>query len=128
MFQKWSSYQIYEKTKVINVFKRTHLDIEGSIKKCLCSSIIFIYALIIASIFVAKGAFDDNNTKNNYNKKYSKIIDKIHHSLFGFLAYIIISYFFLLLRKDFKPETDYGIIQIIKKILLIFFGIIHIMK
>ena len=50
----------------------------------------------------SKGAFDENNTKDNYNKNYSKIIDKINLSLFGFSAYIIISFFLgMLFGGDF---------------------------
>ena len=106
------------------------MDLEGSfnlIFSSLCSLIISIYVLIIASILAAKGAFNDNNTKNNYNKKYSKIIDKINYSFFGFLAYIIISYIFLFIWTNIRPKFDYGITKIMKKILLIFFGIIHIL-
>ena len=57
------------------------------------SIILFIFILIYASLLASKGAFDENNTKDNYNKNYSKIIDKINLSLFGFSAYIIISFF-----------------------------------
>ena len=64
------------------------------ISSCL-AGILFIYALIFASIIASKGAFNENNTKDNYNKNFSKIIDKTNLSLFGFLGYIIISYFII---------------------------------
>jgi hypothetical protein len=75
---------------------------------------------------VAKGAFDEKNTKTNYNKNYSKIIDKINYSLFGFLAYIIISYILIFVWATFDCYTDYGIKKLIKKISIIFLAIIYL--
>ena len=79
IFQKWSSYQYYEKTKVVKIDKPPYMDLEGSfnlIFSSLCSLIISIYVLIIASILAAKGAFNDNNTKNNCS------ISQCHFNLF----------------------------------------------
>ena len=61
------------------------------IRNCLfltATIIFFLFVLIYASVLVSKGAFNENNTKDNYNKNYEKIIDKINVSLFGFLVYI----------------------------------------
>ena len=83
---------------------------------------IFIQVLIFSSILAAKGAFNENNTKDNYNKNYAKVIDKINLSLFGFLAYIIVSYFIIFTWITNRCEF-YSEYKIIKKIVLILLGI-----
>ena len=128
LFQKWSSYQYYKKTTFEDT-RQCHDGLEDACKYCfsgICTFIIFIYILIFASIVVAKGAFDEKNTKTNYNKNYSKIIDKINYSLFGFLAYIIISYILIFVWATFDCYTDYGIKKLIKKISIIFLAIIYL--
>ena len=55
--------------------------------------ILFTFTLIMASVLLAKGAFNENNTKKNYNKNYSKIINIINLSLFGFTIYVIIAFY-----------------------------------
>ena len=128
LFQNWSNYQYCEKTLIFDT--RIIYDYLGetcaSLFAGICSIIFFIYILIFASIVAAKGSFNGNNTKNNYNKNYPKIIDKINYSLFGFLAYILISYIIIFAGFIFDYEIDYGFKKLIKKILLIFFGIIYI--
>ena len=128
LFQNWSNYQYCEKTLIFDT--RISYDYLGetcaSLFAGICSIIFFIYILIFASIVAAKGSFNGNNTKNNYNKNYPKIIDKINYSLFGFLAYILISYIIIFAGFIFGYEIDYGFKKLIKKILLIFFGIIYI--
>ena len=128
LFQKWSSYQYYKKTTFEDT-RHCHDGLEDACKyffSGICTFIIFIYILIFASIVVAKGAFDEKNTKTNYNKNYSKIIDKINYSLFGFLAYIIISYILIFVWATFDCYTDYGIKKLIKKISIIFLAIIYL--
>ena len=39
--------------------------------------ILFIYILVFASLLVSKGSFNEENTKDNYNKDYADIINKI---------------------------------------------------
>ena len=53
----------------------------------ILSSILFIYVLIFASILVTEGAFNESNTKDDYNKNYLKAIDKINLNLFFFNLY-----------------------------------------
>ena len=128
LFQKWSSYQYYKKTTFEDT-RQYHDGLEDACKyffSGICTFIIFIYILIFASLVVAKGAFDEKNTKTNYNKNYSKIIDKINYSLFGFLAYIIISYILIFVWATFDCYTDYGIKKLIKKISIIFLAIIYL--
>ena len=132
LFQEWSSYQYGEKTTIFDKreMRGYMMTNEGYIKCCcsgLCSMVVFIYILIFASILAAKGAFDENNTKNNYNKNYSKIVDKINYSLFGFLGYMIISYILIFIWATFDCYTDYGIMKIIKKIVMIFLFIIYLL-
>jgi len=128
LFQKWSSYQYCEKT-VKKYHYYLHDGLEDLCKHLIagiCALIIIIYALIFASIVVAKGAFNEKKTKTNYNKNYSKIIDKINYSLFGFIAYIIISYILIFVWITNQCYRDYGVKKLIKKILIIFLAIIFI--
>ena len=134
-YKERSSYQYNERKTIIKEYH--HYGYHGSnylatlfnyiISGCL-AGMLFIYVLIFASILASKGAFNENNTKDNYNKNYSKIIDKINLSLFGFLAYIIISYFiiFTWAMDSCNFRHEYGIIIIIKKIILILLGIIYL--
>ena len=65
LFQKWSNYQYCEKT-VKKYHECLHDGLEDVCKHLIagiCALIIIIYALIFASILVAKGAFDEKNTK-----------------------------------------------------------------
>jgi len=94
---------------------------------CLIYSIIaiilFIYILVFASLLVSKGSFNEENTKDNYNKDYTDIINKINLSLFGVLPFIIICYIFLLWATS-NCQKDYGKEKLIKKIILIILGIL----
>ena len=89
------------------------------------SIIFFIYVLVFASLLASKGAFNKYNTKENYNNNYLNIIDKINFSLFGFLAYILISYFLTVCYIS-GCEQDYGGKQIIKKLILIVIALIYL--
>ena len=79
------------------------------IRNCLfltATIIFFLFVLIYASVLASKGAFNENNTKDNYNKNYEKIIDKINASLFGFLVYIFFSYIFVFFYAQNKQKTN----------------------
>ena len=102
-YKKRSSYQYKITRKILKDFYKDDgeancLVIRDAIV-CLIYTIIaiilFIYILVFASLLVSKGAFNENNTKDNYNKKYADIIKKINLSLFGVLPFIIICYIFL---------------------------------
>ena len=54
--------------------------------------ILFIYTIIFASVLAAKGAFNEKNIKKNSYNDIAILIKKINLSLFGFAAYIVISY------------------------------------
>ena len=121
-YKNRTCYQYLERKTIIKYIPEYRDRTEVYIKHCisiLLSAILFIYVLIFASILISKGAFDESNTKDNYNENYLKIIDKINLSLFGFLAYIIISYFLIFVWATNDCYSDYGLIKIIKKVLLI---------
>ena len=86
--------------------------------------ILFIYVLIFASLLAAKETFNENNTKQNYDKNIAKTINKINKSLFGFLAFIILSYFLYILSFNEK----YRIILILNEIIYSIYEIIIIFK
>jgi hypothetical protein len=74
----------------------------------------------------AKGGFNDSNIKSNYNIKYFNIIKKINISLFGFLGYIIASYFIIFVWATAKCNDDNNITKIFKKISLIITAFIYL--
>ena len=130
-YKQRSSYQ-YKITKQIlkDFYKDDGEENDRLIKDmitCLIYSIIaiilFIYILVFASLLVSKGSFNEENTKDNYNKDYADIINKINLSLFGVLPYIIICYIFLLWATS-DCQRDYGKEKLIKKIILIILGIL----
>ena len=128
-YKKRSSYQYVTKQKLIReIYNNVENKLFGQLLKYGISAIItitiFIFILIDASILVAKGAFNGNNTKENYNKNIAKIIDKINISLFGFLGYVIVSYIFIYFWVTNNCNTDYGIIKLVKKMVLIIFWIL----
>ena len=90
------------------------------------TSIIFLFTLIYAIILFAKGGFNDSNIKSNYNIKYFNIIKKINISLFGFLGYIIASYFIIFVWATAKCNDDNNITKIFKKISLIITAFIYL--
>ena len=130
-YKQRSSYQ-YKITKQIlkDFYKDDGEENDRLIKDmitCLIYSIIaiilFIYILVFASLLVSKGSFNEENTKDNYNKDYADIINKINLSLFGVLPYIIICYIFLLWATS-DCQRDYGKEKLIKKIILIILGLL----
>ena len=132
-YKERSSYQIKErKTIVEKKYYRYYHGRAHGLETCFnyftpgsLAGMIFIQVLIFSSILAAKGAFNENNTKDNYNKNYAKVIDKINLSLFGFLAYIIVSYFIIFTWITNRCEF-YSEYKIIKKIVLILLGIIYL--
>ena len=99
------------------------------IKNCLfltITVIFFLFVLIYASVLASKGAFNENNTKDNYNKNYEKIIDKINASLFGFLVYIFFSYIFVFFYAQNKQKTNSLKAKVINQIILVMIGLIYL--
>ena len=80
-YKKKSSYKYIER-KIIK--RNLNYEYDGGDKiikciySCFFSSIFFLFVLIYTIILFAKGGFDDNNTKSNYNIKYFNIIKKIN--------------------------------------------------
>ena len=125
-YKNRTNYQYLERKTIIKNNSSYEYGLQDCCKYCcsfILASILFIYVIIFASILVSKGAFNESNTKDNYSKNYLKIIDKINLSLFGFLAYIIFSYFLIFVWATSNCYSDYGLIKIIKKVLLIILGI-----
>ena len=124
-----SSYKYIERkiTAINDPYK--HNLIEVFCKYC-CSSlatlIIFLFTLIYTIILFAKGGFNDNNTKSNYNIKYFNIIKKINISLFGFLGYIIASYLIIFVWVTYNCYIDYNKEIILKKFSLILTPFIYL--
>ena len=115
----WKS-EVEDNQLNIPLFKQMIICLIGTI----LGFILFAYSLVFASLLVSKGDFNENNTKDDYNKHYFKIIHRINLSLFGFLAYVLIAYFFIFC---FIPNTcayDYGRKVIIRKIVMIIVGIL----
>ena len=129
-YKKISSHQYLARKKITIKYPLFGGDGLAQLFKYCCSLILgvilFIYILIFASILAARGAFNENNTKNNYNKNYSKRIDKINLSLFGFLAFIIVSYFILFVWATDDCYYDSILKKIIKTVILIMIGIIFL--
>ena len=99
------------------------------IRNCIfltATIIFFLFVLIYASVLASKGAFNENNTKDNYNKNYEKIIDKINVSLFGFLVYIFFTYIFVFCYAKNKQETESLIAKIINQVILVMIGLIYL--
>ena len=130
-YKKAANFQCIVRTTKIKIIYNSNYDrFEAAIKHSIyliLAIVLFIYVLIFSSILTSKGAFNENNTKENYNKNYSKLIDKINLSLFGFLAYIIISYILIFFGATDKCYIDYGIIIIFKKSLLIILALLYLL-
>ena len=130
-YKQRSSYQYKITKQILKDFYKDDAEENDRVIKdmitCLIYSIIaiilFIYILVFASLLVSKGSFNEENTKDNYNKDYADIINKINLSLFGVLPYIIICYIFLLWATS-NCQKDYGKEKLIKKIILIILGIL----
>ena len=69
---------------------------------------IFLFALIYTIILFAKGDYNDNNNKSNYNIKYFYIIKIINISLFVLLGYIIALYFIIFILAIHDCYLDYN--------------------
>ena len=93
----------------------------------LLTLILFIYVLVFSSLLASKGAFDEENTQTNYDENISDIIDKINLSLFGFLAYIIVSYFIFFIWAFNDCHRDFGLTLVIKRIVIILIEILYLL-
>ena len=132
-YKNRTSYQFFEKNQIRNTFCESHKNLKVKDENCLklylsflLVIILFIYVLIVASIIAAKGTFNKNNTKENIDENYIKIINKINLSLFGFLAYIIVSYIIIFVWVTNNCYRDYGIMKFIKKVILILIAISYL--
>jgi len=129
-YKKKSSYEYIERKIIKGSLSYEHDDAFGEPIKyfcsCFLSSIIFIFVLIYTIILFTKGGFNYNNTKSNYNIKYFNVIKKINISLFGFLGYIIASYFIIFVWATHKCYIDYDKKIILKKCSLIFTAFIYL--
>ena len=128
-YKNKSSYEYIER-KIIKKDNSYSKDMLGVILKCVFSLfvtlIFFLFVLIFTIILFAKGGFNDNNTKSNYNIKYFNIIKKINISLFGFLGYIIVSYLIIFVWATYNCYTDYNKIKFFKKCTLIITALIYL--
>ena len=87
--------------------------------------ILFIYTIIFASVLAAKGAFNEKNIKKNSYKNIAILIKKINLSLFGFAAYIIVSFIIgLAIMGD--CQIDFLIAKAIKIFIIIILLIIFL--
>ena len=127
-YKKKSSYKFIErkiitKNDVLNhmAFKIVYIYVVS----ILITLIFFVIALIFAILFTVRG-FNDNNTKPNYNKKFFNIIKKINISLFGPVAYIIVSYYIIFIWAIKTCYLDYGKKLILKKCSLIVTAFIYV--
>ena len=82
----------------------------------------------MASVLLAKGAFNENNTKKNYNKNYSKIINIINLSLFGFSIYVIIAFYLVLRGLSFYNINLFLMILFMKIFIFITYDIVIIIE
>ena len=82
---------------------------------------LFIIILIVALLFLffPFGNLDEKDFSAKRIKSYFKVIRRINLSLFGFLGYIIISYFIIFLWVIRGCYSDFGRMIRIKKIVLI---------
>lgn len=129
-YKKISDFPLYEYIKEKKIIgKRKGFEQLGNdviiLVIAFVNSIFFTYLLIYSILLVSLNTFDDNNTKENYNKSYLNIIKTFNKYLF-IVDGIVVLYFFLYVFYLFKNcQYDFGIKKIIKKIILIIIDIIH---
>ena len=129
-YKKKSCYKYMERiiTKRMDNYKSDRMDI--FYKHCIAflfTSIFFFFVLIYTAILFGKGGFDNNNTKSNYKVNYFNIIKNINISLFGFLVYIIASYFIIFIWATHNCYTDNDKTIFLKKCYLILTAIIYLL-
>ena len=91
---------------------------------CL-SGTFLLHFITYAILLVTMNLFDEKNSKENYNKDYIDIINKINMSLF-ILIFVIICSFFILNFFIFKHfDIDTKLKKYIKMIILILIILIH---
>ena len=91
-----------------------------------CTSIFFLYTLIYAILLVAKDTFDENNTKENYDKSIENKISTINICIFILVGSVIIFWLVSIFFVFKNCHRDYGIKKIIKSIILIIIILLHI--
>ena len=127
-YKQKSSYKFVERKKIIKNDPLNHVAfriVYIYVVSFLTTLVFFAIVLIFSILFIIRG-FNDNNTKSNYNKKYFNIIKKINISLFGFLGYIIASYYIIFIWAIKTCYIDYGKELLLKKCLLIITVFIYI--
>ena len=88
--------------------------------------IYFTYLLIYAILLKALDTFDESNTINNYNETSKIIINKLNTFLFILVGWIVVAWALLIFFVYKNCNRDYGIIKIIKTIIIIIIDSINI--
>ena len=86
----------------------------------------FTYLLIYAILLKALDTFDESNTINNYNETSKIIINKLNSFLFILIGWIVFAWALLIFFVYRNCYRDYGIIKIIKTIIIIIIDSINI--
>jgi len=123
-YKKQSSYKYIERNITARKIDRYEMFCLLSISFCI-TLIFFLYVFIYTIVLFAKGGFDDNNTKTNYNIKFFSKIKKLNISLFGFLGYIIVSYYIVFVWVPSNYYYDNVKKLILKKCSLILIAFIY---
>ena len=121
-YKERTSYQLFERKEIINRIPELNgILVEYHIRSLaeIFTVIFFIYAAICALILNSIGTFNEKNTKNNFNKNYLKIINKINLSLFGFLPFFLISYLIIFVWATRDYYSDNCKIKWTKMILMV---------
>jgi len=131
-YKQRSNYRYLERKKVIKKIPYENKSDEADLYilyKMMYSMafalILFIYTIIFASVLAAKGAFNEKNIKKNSYNDIAILIKKINLSLFGFAAYIIVSFIIgLAIMGD--CQIDFLITKAIKIFIIIILLIIFL--
>ena len=131
-YKQRSSYQYLDRKKIIKKIPYENKSDEADlyiiykmIYSMIFALILFIYTIIFASVLAAKGAFNEKNIKKNSYKNIAILIKKINLSLFGFAAYIIVSFIIgLAIMGD--CQIDFLIAKAIKIFIIIILLIIFL--
>ena len=131
-YKERTSYN-YQESEEIRDNRTNGLDFNDSRELFHYSKIItitlFIIILIAALLFLffPFGNLDEKDFNDKTIKNYFKVIRRINLSLFGFLGYIIISYFLIFLWAIRNCYSDFGRMIRIKKIVLIISSVLYLL-
>ena len=133
-YKKHTSYRYFTSKKIYNTYIEDNdydipiwKQLTGALIGILLGFILFVYSLVFASLLASKGAFNENNTKDNYNKYYFSVIHRINLSLFGFFVYILISHLFTFCIVPCNCEHDHGGKKTIKKFVMIIIVVLYLL-